>query len=287
MKLTYLGTAASEGWPALFCGCPICREARRAGGRDLRMRASALVDEDLLLDVCPDLEGAMQRTGVDLSQVRHVALTHCHGDHFAVGLLHWFGPNFNHTKPQEPLHLYGSPMAHQRLHELLSRGDGGEDFLCFTELRPYETVTVDARTTLTALPAFHGDERVGAQTYLIERGGRRLMYLHDTGMVTDEMLEFLSGKHIHLVSMDATVGPIPAAKAHGHMGFEHCLDIRRRMLDRGLADAQTLFIANHICIHACYDEEQHTMLMYDDMVRLVEPQGVRIAYDGLAVDTQE
>ncbi len=29
MKLQYLGTAAAEGIPALFCNCPVCTAARR------------------------------------------------------------------------------------------------------------------------------------------------------------------------------------------------------------------------------------------------------------------
>lgn len=29
MKLQYLGTAAAEGIPALFCSCPVCTAARR------------------------------------------------------------------------------------------------------------------------------------------------------------------------------------------------------------------------------------------------------------------
>lgn len=286
MKLTYLGTAASEGWPALFCGCPICRKARQMGGKNLRLRASALVDEDLLLDLSPDLVGAIQRTGTDLSRVRHVALTHCHGDHFAVGTLHWFGPGFNRTMPEAPLQVYGSPVAHQRLMEQLAMGDGGAEHLCFTEIRPYETACVDAQTALTALPAFHGDERTGAQTYLIERGRRRLLYLHDTGKVTKEMLDFLRGKPAHIVSMDATAGPTPAAKAHGHMGFEQILDIRRRMLACGAADEGTVFVANHICIHACYDAQQQTMMFHDDMVHLLEEQGICVAFDGMRVETK-
>ena len=284
MKLTYLGTAASEGWPALFCGCPICRRARQLGGKDLRLRTSALVDEDLLLDLSPDLLGAMQRIGADLSHVRHVVLTHCHGDHFAVGMLHWFGPGFNRTAPEEPLYIYGSPVAHQRLMEQLALGDGSAEQLHFVEVRPYETVPGDAQTFLTALPAFHGNERTGAQTYLIERGSRRLIYLHDTGKVTADMLDFLRSKPAHIVSMDATIGPLPAAKAHGHMGFEQLADIRRQMLACGAADAQTVFVASHICIHACYDVHRQTMLFHDDMAGLLAPQGLCMAYDGLCVD---
>ena len=31
MKLTYLGTAAAEGLPALFCNCEFCQKARELG----------------------------------------------------------------------------------------------------------------------------------------------------------------------------------------------------------------------------------------------------------------
>ena len=32
MKIQYLGTAAAEGLPALFCGCEICQNARKTKG---------------------------------------------------------------------------------------------------------------------------------------------------------------------------------------------------------------------------------------------------------------
>ena len=53
MKLTYLGTAAAEGWPAAFCNCDGCRAARRLGGRNIRTRSQALVDDALLLERTP------------------------------------------------------------------------------------------------------------------------------------------------------------------------------------------------------------------------------------------
>ena len=38
MKIKYLGTAAAEAIPALFCTCDVCRKARKVGGRELRLR---------------------------------------------------------------------------------------------------------------------------------------------------------------------------------------------------------------------------------------------------------
>ena len=36
MEIQYLGTAAAEGLPALFCDCETCRKARNIGGKEVR-----------------------------------------------------------------------------------------------------------------------------------------------------------------------------------------------------------------------------------------------------------
>lgn len=82
MKLTYLGTAAAEGWPAAFCNCDGCRAARRLGGRNIRTRSQALVDDALLLDFPCDAWLHALRQGLDFSAVRWLLVTHSHTDHF-------------------------------------------------------------------------------------------------------------------------------------------------------------------------------------------------------------
>ena len=52
MQFQYLGTAAAEGWPAVFCRCKYCLEAQRLGGKNIRTRSQAIVNDDLLLDLC-------------------------------------------------------------------------------------------------------------------------------------------------------------------------------------------------------------------------------------------
>ena len=54
MVIRYQGTGAYEGIPALFCPCDTCREARKAGGAEIRSRSGALVDGTLKLDFPPD-----------------------------------------------------------------------------------------------------------------------------------------------------------------------------------------------------------------------------------------
>ena len=50
MKLRYLGTAAAEGIPGVFCDCKVCREARTKKGRFIRTRSQLLLEDELLID---------------------------------------------------------------------------------------------------------------------------------------------------------------------------------------------------------------------------------------------
>lgn len=54
MKLTYYGTAAAEGFPALYCHCDACERARKSGGKNIRTRSQALINDDLLIDFPAD-----------------------------------------------------------------------------------------------------------------------------------------------------------------------------------------------------------------------------------------
>src|SRR5712692_8878927 len=81
MKLRFLGTAASEGYPDAFCDCDNCRRARERGGRSLRRRSAALIDDELLIDLGPDLMAAALMDGLSLAKVRYCLQTHEHADH--------------------------------------------------------------------------------------------------------------------------------------------------------------------------------------------------------------
>ena len=88
MKLTYLGTAAAEGWPALFCRCEYCKKALERGGKNLRTRSQAMVNDDLLIDFPADSFSHMQQNGLNFSAVKTLLITHSHMDHFSPTDLH-------------------------------------------------------------------------------------------------------------------------------------------------------------------------------------------------------
>ena len=52
MKIQFLGTAAAEGFPAIFCNCEYCNKARELKGKNIRTRSQAIIDDKILLDFC-------------------------------------------------------------------------------------------------------------------------------------------------------------------------------------------------------------------------------------------
>src|SRR5699024_2353371 len=80
MKIHFLGTAAAEGWPGLFCRCKYCDKARELGGKNIRTRSSVIIDDTLKVDFPPDTYHHILRDNIDLATVKHLLITHSHSD---------------------------------------------------------------------------------------------------------------------------------------------------------------------------------------------------------------
>ena len=190
MKFQYLGTAAAEGIPALFCGCDICREAARRGGRELRMRSGALVNDNLLIDLSPDLYAAKLQFQLDLTGVRNAIITHAHSDHFDREMMGFFTPTCAHiAKTGDLFHLWGSAYTASAWKEYTStmqmKEPALENYVVFHEIKPFETIEIEG-VRVTALKARHSCPE--SLIYLLEQGDARLFYGNDTGKAIADYL---------------------------------------------------------------------------------------------------
>ena len=50
MKIVVLGSGGF-GYPLAFCGCEYCSKARELGGKNIRKRASILINDEMLIDL--------------------------------------------------------------------------------------------------------------------------------------------------------------------------------------------------------------------------------------------
>ena len=81
MKFKFLGTAAAEALPGPFCACERCKAARAEGGRSIRGRSQALIDDALLIDFPAETASRALQGHCDLTKVKHCLITHNHQDH--------------------------------------------------------------------------------------------------------------------------------------------------------------------------------------------------------------
>ena len=75
MKLTMLGTGAI-GYPLAFCNCENCKLARKHKGKSIRKRASMLINDDLLIDLGPDVQTSMNMYNKDMGNIQYLLQTH-------------------------------------------------------------------------------------------------------------------------------------------------------------------------------------------------------------------
>ena len=108
MKIRYLGTAATEGFPAAFCNCKSCTAARKDISKELRTRSQMLIDTELMIDFPPESYYHAMRFGVDLSAVRTLLVTHSHTDHFYAQEFVNRGYKFAEGIASEFLDIYGN-----------------------------------------------------------------------------------------------------------------------------------------------------------------------------------
>lgn len=152
MKLTFLGTAAAEGYPAIWCRCERCETARARGGPNLRFRSSLLLNDDLLIDPGPDLVAASIRHGLALAEVQAILVTHLHDDHLDPTAIYWRGSGFA-MPPLPEAQLYGTAASVARLHDREGTPlDPTQTRIAIHTVRHFARVTVQTGGTLPVDP---------------------------------------------------------------------------------------------------------------------------------------
>ncbi len=274
MKIQFLGTAAAEGIPAIFCTCDVCQRVRRTGGKDVRTRCQTLLDDSLLIDFGPDTYHHCLTHGVDLSVVRDCIVTHVHQDHFFPAELTYLRRPFAVTPEDYPyFRIWGSediaPLVAETFANPRIRGE-------YREIKPFEPNMI-AGFKVTALKANHGTDH--PFVYLIEKEGKCLLYAHDSGIFPDETWEYLFGLslHIDMISFDCTGGTEDDLDYKSHMCLGRNIRCRERLQSMGLVDEYTRCFVNHFS-HNGKD------VLWEDLEPQARAAGFEVTYDGLVTE---
>ena len=280
MKIKILGSGGGERFPATFCGCDHCVEARRAGGKSIRSLSQTLINDDLLVDLPSDTDAHASRFGLNFGDVANILITHTHSDHFVPSVLFTRGSVYAHKLKYTEIGLYGSCDVNRVLETVDSAygcNAGIKDSLHVNRILAYETKKV-GDYEVTALPAKHALGKLVALNYIIKQGDKTLIYFHDTGYPNADVLDFIreKGFRADCVMLDATMGTADTHDTSGHMCFAQNKRLVQQLKEIGIAGESTVFVANHITHN---NAETH-----DKIEQIFEGTGIIVSYDGLEIE---
>ena len=275
MRLKFLGTAAYESVPSLFCDCDVCRKSREAGGKNLRSRSQAIINGELLIDFPPDTVWHSQRFGLDWNKITDCIITHSHSDHLYAEDAAMLSNGYSHGKSS--LHFHSGQSGFDSLNEIAAKENVGER-MKISLVKPFEKFTVcGGKYTILPLPADHA-YKTSPVIYAIESGGKRILYAHDTGMFFEEVWQNLKGfGKLDLVSLDCT-GCLGLGGDYErlHMSVGSDLRIIERMKREGIADDKTVFVINHF--------SHNGGQTHDELCEAFKDKGLIVAYDGMEIE---
>lgn len=273
MRLSYFGTAAAEGVPAVFCNCKLCREARELKGRDLRTRSQALVDDELLIDLPPDTYQHYLSYGFDLPGITELLVTHSHTDHFYATELEMRCEPLAYPRPPV-MRIYCNDAVERKFRASMPKTYGVEKNFSVVHATPFVPLAIKDYTVVPLL-ARH-DKAEECLLFLIESGGKAMLYGNDTGIFPEATFAYLKERatRLDLASFDCTCQCW--SEGTNHMGLEDVVKTRERLRAMGVVDDATISVVTHFSHNglwnrATMEEEAHKL-------------GFIAAYDGLVLE---
>lgn len=278
MELKFLGTAAYEGIPALFCSCSTCMKSKELGGRNIRKRSSVLIDNKIMIDFTPDILWYVHNYNLDSFNLEHLFITHSHSDHFNFYDLEAKLKGYaNEGNPK--LNVYANDASVDVVEDMIKMYDltldSVKNELAFHRMKPYSKVKAD-EYEITALPATHHTCYKGENTFIfvISKGGLNVLYGNDSAVFKDEVFESLKGIYLNCIILDCTHGVSPKGSV-SHMNFKENLEIIKKLETLNIIDEKTVKISTHYSHNggAIYDVHAPKFL----------EEGVIMAYDGMEI----
>ena len=282
MQVTFLGTAAAPSMPIPFCICHVCMEARRVGGKNLRQRSSITINDDLLIDIGPDMATASFEHNLSLAGIKVCLQTHTHEDHLDAEFIISRHAEYG-TVVANGLLLVGSGETLRVVDEIVRRRcEYGSIFDADTQaalkmnvltVAPYEACTV-GNYRITGYPANHATDQ-GSLLYSIEQGNHAVFNGTDTSVLSEEVWErlLLHRTRYDLIILDHTYGIGLDSRPEDHLGTRDFILHTDRFRKSGLLKDTGIVYATHI--------SHEGNLEHDELDKYARKHGYQVAFDGL------
>ena len=271
MEFLICGSAAAEGWPALFCNCRCCLEARGRGGKDLRTRTAYQLGDEIRIDFGPDSLSHMLRFSLPFERLRHLLFTHSHDDHLHPVDLAYRKPGFSVVAEENILTVHGNAHVRRRLEAALDR-DFARHRLAFQDIQPGVPIPLGEGMRAIPVPAAHtrAEECV---FYLLQVGEKTLLQGNDTGWFDDAAWDLLRQYQVDVAVLDCTYGKME--HRGGHLGCQAVVEIRDEMLKQGILKPQARVVANHFSHNGGW--------IHEEMEAFFQPHAIETGFDGMRI----
>ena len=271
MKIKYLGTAAYEGVPSPFCNCSVCKKSMELGGRNLRSRSQALINDELLIEFNADTVWHYHRYGFDWEKICGCLITHSHCDHLYLDDIEIADKCYTHE--HRKINFYAAKDGYEKIKAVTYKADSGASV---TLINAGERFIVD-KYSVMPLWANH-TEHTSPVIYSITCKNKRMLYAHDTGYFPEKTWSLLKEEgRFDLLSLDcAGCLGLGGDWVDGHMSFGTNLKTIDRMKELGIVDKNTVFVVNHF--------SHNGGQTYDEMLEEAQKHGIIVSYDGLEIE---
>lgn len=278
----FWGTSAAEGVPAPFCKCRVCENARKVGGKEIRLRSCFRLSDKIMLDLGADAVVQSTKFG-EISSLNHVFITHTHDDHLNPHMLMeamWF------RAQRDTLHYYFTDKAYEIVKHwkqnswiLKGRVEAFEKkgYVAFHKLEWGKTITIE-NFEFTPFKGSHlGNVGENSAMYLVKLpDGRTLFYGLDSGPYLPETIEALKNYHIDIFITECSFGSSDLVSA-SHMNLKDLNSLVEALINQGTLTKDSTTYITHINHHT-----SHT-----DFIAAVEkfnfPNKTIVAYDSLKI----
>jgi phosphoribosyl 1,2-cyclic phosphate phosphodiesterase len=267
MTIRLLGTGGADGIPGLFSDDEVSRYAREHGGKDIRSRAAALVDDVLKIDLPPETCLQAVRTGTRPTEWTGLVFTHSHEDHCAVSEIQYALYPFVEVD-NLPFTIFGNGEVLD-----LIRSRYPDWPLELVETYSFKPVQ-HGPYSITPVQANH-IEGEDCHNLLIEKEGRRLLYATDTGIWSDRTYAFLSTVQLDALVIECTDGFVPSGYS-GHLNLETCVQAVEKLRTVGTLGKESRVVTTH---HSHAGKARHC-----DLERVLSRHGMEPGYDGMVFE---
>lgn len=270
MKLTFLGTAAAEGVPAIFCNCTTCIETRKIKGKNVRKRSSMLINDDLLIDLGPDIFSSCLENNISLRNLKYLLITHCHFDHFYPENLEIRYKRYQlFTFPI--LNVLGNSSVFFKLSQLGYKDE--ELHIRRVELELYKDYIFN-QYIVKPIPANHAHELGMALNYIIQYKSKTILYATDSGIYKDEWINKIKDYKFDCIIFDGT--NVFSDTSKNHLNIYGIRKMKEMLQKNNMINSDTKMICTHFShfglpLHSKLEEK----LLLDNIIT---------AYDGMEVD---